>query len=429
MGSAAARMGATRLGQLTKRPFVPREKRAAVDDAAHEEMARMAFDTLSVLRGAALKAAQLIAVELDFVPVCYRRELSRSFHQVPPMNRALARKIVKDALGPPEAVFQSFDPVPFAAASLGQVHRAVGPDGVELAVKVQYPGMADSVRADIDLLKMALAPTRYARIFKGCLQEIAERVREELDYRQEARHTMWFAAGEDAARYVFPRVSPHLSTGTVLTTTLVQGLHLDAWVATSPSREARDRYGQLLYDFFDDCVHNGGMIHADPNPGNFLFRTDGRLGIIDFGCVKRLDPELVSAVDCLERQDLCFDALETLHNRLGVHYRRLRDPVGLDDFLSRWAAWHREPHQVEVFDFGESEAYFARGADLIKELYRHIDYYDGAFAYYGRAWHGLLRLLQRLGARVRMQNSNMRRSRDRRRSHGGARSHSSSQEK
>jgi hypothetical protein len=183
-----------------------------------------------------------------------------------------------------------------------------------------------------------------------------------------------------------------------------EGLHLEAWLAMRPRQEDRDRYGQRLVDFFHHCAFVHGLIHADPHPGNYLFRKDGQLGVIDFGCVKRLPPSFVTdllALKAVTATDL--DLHRALHRRIGLHYRAPSDPAAFSRFFREWIAWLDEPYQSERFDFSQDGGYFRRGARFAKELYRHLDHYDGTFVYYARAEHGLFRLLERLGARVRMR--------------------------
>jgi predicted unusual protein kinase regulating ubiquinone biosynthesis (AarF/ABC1/UbiB family) len=404
VGVVAARASGKKLKQVSKQPFLRKEKRKALKEKTDQEIARIIFDALCVLRGTALKAAQLIAMEIDWIPEAYRRELSKASSQVPPMNRALVRKTIKTELGSPEKVFESFESLPFAAASLGQVHRARTRDNRALAVKVQYPGIGEGVASDIKLLKGLLAPTRYGRIFAQCFDEITAKVTEELDYRIEARNTMEFHQEFRWDSLRIPTVASDYSTGTVLATDLITGLHLDQWLATRPSQSLRDQYGQLLVDFLNHCIYEKQVIHADPNPGNFLFGDDGRLGIVDFGCVKRLTPEFVQTISEITTlgQSFDLDHYEKLHNRLGIYYRPTRNRKAFSQFMSRWLAWLQQPYQSPTFDFSANQDYFSQGRRFFKDLYRYIDHYQGSFAYYGRTVQGLMRLLQKLGARVKM---------------------------
>jgi predicted unusual protein kinase regulating ubiquinone biosynthesis (AarF/ABC1/UbiB family) len=381
------------------------KKKRIADEANDQAVARIVFQALCTLRGTALKAAQLIAMEMQMIPEAYRRELAKASSQVPPMNRALTYQILKRELGPPEKVFQHFDLSPFAAASLGQVHEATTFDGRRLAVKVQYPGMAEGVKADVDMLKRVLAQTRYRRIFHTCFDEITCKVLEELDYKLEAQQTMAFRKCCTIKDIVIPNVATEFTTANVLSLERLDGLHLDAWLATHPSQAKRDHFGQLLVDFFHHGILNGGAIHADPHPGNYLFCADGRLGVIDFGCVKRLEPHLIQIIQRLNTPSVHLDLCEqeTLHRCMGIHYRAHTDEPSFARFFTTWVKWLSEPYQQEVFDFGANHNYFQRGAGFAKTLYGYIDHYDGSFLYYGRAEHGLMRLLERLGARVRMR--------------------------
>ncbi|MDJ0761432.1 MAG: AarF/ABC1/UbiB kinase family protein [Myxococcota bacterium] len=404
VGIAAAKAGLKKAGNISKRPFLPKAKRKFADDRTDEEIARIIFNALCVLRGTALKAAQLIAMEMEFIPEAYRLELQKASSQVPPMNRALVRKVVKSQLGAPEKVFKTFSPIPFAAASLGQVHAATSQEGQQLAVKVQYPDIAAGVTSDIDLLKRVLSPTRYRKVFSDCIEEIQKKISEELDYQKEASHTKAFQRALDANRYVVPSVEDKYSTTSILTMSRIDGLHLHQWLATGPPQSLRNHYGQLLVDLFNECMYRERLIHADPNPGNFLFRPDGRLGVIDFGCVSRLSPEFSRTVfHLVSSKDITTsEVLEKLHNKIGIHYRNSADPKALSRFLKKWFNWLKEPYRGEIYDFSKASDYFRRGTGFAKEFYALIERYEGSFVYFGRTSHGLMRMLEQLGAKVRM---------------------------
>jgi predicted unusual protein kinase regulating ubiquinone biosynthesis (AarF/ABC1/UbiB family) len=404
VGGTAVRVGAKRAVHYGKRPFLSEKKRTIADQEIDAEIAHIIFNALSVLRGTALKAAQLVAMEIEMLPEAYRNELAKASSQVPPMNRALVRRIVKTELGPLGEVFRHFDLLPFAAASLGQVHGAMTLKNESVAVKVQYPGMAEGVSADVALLKRVLSPTMYARVFSNCFKEIQNKVHEELDYRKEAMYTELFLRCISDDRFILPRVYKSLSTRTVLTTSRLSGLHLSEWLATAPSREARDRFGQLIVDFFHLTAFGHGVIHADPNPGNFLFRSDGRLGIVDFGCVVALDQQFVAAMARLlgTTTHIRTAVEEALHNAAGIHYRYDMDREGFDAFFKEWVQWLKEPYSKDGYDFAENADYFERGHRLQPAFQKYIDYYDGSFIYFGRTLHGMMRILQQLGARVKM---------------------------
>ena len=403
VASTTVRAGLKKLRYVAKKPFLSDSEQDRQGRRNDEEIARSIFETLSRLRGAALKAAQMTAMEMEMIPEVYRREMMKTAYQVRPINKALIRTIISRELGaPPEKVFQSFEPEPFAAASLGQVHRAMSPCGEELAVKVQYPGMAESVTSDMAMLKAILRPSRYYRIFEGCFEEIQVRMAEELDYTVEARNTAWFKEHLGLESVVIPKVYPEYSTSRVLTTQYIHGCHLDEWLAAQPPQDAKDRYGQLLVDLFHHTLFDRRMIHADPNIGNYIFMDDGGLGLIDFGCVKKVDQGLSRALNITRETGFEKDPekLKDFYRHFGIHFRHDFDNPALMDFIDRWVDWVLRPEREESFEFHEGSEYFNEGQALLKEFYRYVDFFGGESIYFGRSYYGLRRLLQKIGVTV-----------------------------
>jgi predicted unusual protein kinase regulating ubiquinone biosynthesis (AarF/ABC1/UbiB family) len=253
------------------------------------------------------------------------------------------------------------------------------------------------------MLKRVLRPTKYHRVFSDCLPEVERKVQEELDYRREAQYTTLFRGMMDADAVVLPEVIPSLSTSRVLTTTRISGRHLGEWLAEAPPQSARDHFGQQLVDFMNRSVFTYHTLHADPNPGNYFFMADGRLGVVDFGCVVTLEHAFVDAVSGLLRYDAPLDTQveEMLHNTAGIHYRTDRRE-GFVPFFKAWVRWLKEPFHPGGYDFGANSDYFERGNAFFDEYRRYIDHYDSRFIYYGRTLHGILRILQQLRARVIM---------------------------
>lgn len=406
IGAATAKAGIKKLGYLSKKPFLSDEKGKECKDRNDEDIAAMLFKALSTLKGAPLKLAQMMSMELELLPEAFQKELSKSASQVPPMNRALIRKVVSTELGaPPEHLFAVFESTPFAAASLGQVHRALSHDGRELAVKVQYPGIARGVKTDMEMVKAMVKMTPYSGFFSGVIKEIQDRVYEELDYHREARNTVWFREHLNMDSVIVPEVLREFSSKHVLTTTLVGGLHLNEWLNTNPGQEERNRYGQLLCDLFSANVYQHRVIHADPNIGNFLFREDGRLGLIDFGCVKMLEDNFTDNLKLLtnsiDEEDT--ETIRSIYGAVGMHYKTTSNSKEFRELTSRWLEWITRPLREEWFDFAENPDYFTEGRKFIPKIYGFVDRYDGSLVYYGRAEYGLYRILQKLGARVRMK--------------------------
>ena len=177
-GKTAVKVGGKILKYLAEKPFLSSQKRNAARQRTSRESAEILFKGLSLLKGTALKIAQQLSFEIDVFPEEVRNELEKSYHQVPPLNRALVRKVLTHALGkPPERIFSSFESNAFAAASLGQVHRAQTKDGRHLAIKIQYPGIDRTISGDIGLIKNLLRPSADFRLYRSALEEIEARLR------------------------------------------------------------------------------------------------------------------------------------------------------------------------------------------------------------------------------------------------------------
>jgi predicted unusual protein kinase regulating ubiquinone biosynthesis (AarF/ABC1/UbiB family) len=178
---------------------------------------------------------------------------------------------------------------------LGQVHRAVLQSGRELAVKVQYPGIRTAIRSDFKSLGALLLPARLSKAWdslKGQFEDVRRVIEQETDYRHEARSLRRARAlFRDDDMIVVPRVYDEYSTSRVLTMEYVDGVHIHAYLAENPSQESRDDFGAKIYLASARLFYAGRLLYADPHPGNYLFRADGRLGLIDFGCVRPYDDE------------------------------------------------------------------------------------------------------------------------------------------
>jgi predicted unusual protein kinase regulating ubiquinone biosynthesis (AarF/ABC1/UbiB family) len=219
------------------------------------------------------------------------------------MAPELAAAVVEAELGaPPEEVFAEFDPHAFAAASIGQVHAARLPDGRRVAVKVQYPGVDQAIRADLDNTELlatflqlvgAIMPGSNRLDVRAVAREVAARIGEEIDYRIEAAHQTAFAdAYRDHPFIRIPEVVPQLSTRRVLTMDLVEGMRWSQ--ALQADQQLRDRWGEVIYRFALGSLRMVGMFHADPHPGNYLFHEDGAVTFLDFGCVNQFSVQQVA---------------------------------------------------------------------------------------------------------------------------------------
>ncbi len=407
--TAVLKLGMSELGHKVKRSFMSRESSEETKKKLDEKNAAILFNALTQLRGTALKLAQMIGMELDLLPSSYASELQKSFHQVPPLNRVLIRKIMVKELGKPvDKLFKNYTPKAFAAASLGQVHKAELFDGTKVAVKVQYPGIGAAIDSDLAMVRTLVSRLRDAKIILQSLQEIEARLQEEVDYRIESRNTRWFATQQTLEQIHIPIVYDQHSARHVLTTQYLDGLHLEEWLATHPTQGQRNRAAQLLYDFFVHSTRDLQCLHADPNPGNYLFRADGSIGVLDFGCVRHLSdhfikvfPQLLCAYLDGERQIL-LQAYEDI----GMPFADL-SPDDHEKLLRPFAAWVSEPFLHDSFDFGQNNDYTKRGQELMMQFAKTLDAPDflvDEFVFFNRTTYGLCKIFERMGASVRLRH-------------------------
>ena len=412
-GLAAARIGVAQLGHRARTP-------SAQAQADHEAaLGRILFAALSQLRGSALKVSQLLSMHPDLLPEGVRRELARAQHQAMPLNRALVGRVFRQAFGrEPEALFDHFEPAAFAAASLGQVHRAQLAGHGTVAVKVQYPGIATTINSDMQLMRGALRalahtsmPLPADTVVQSVMNEIEATLLREVDYLQEAEQLQWFAHHAALPGVVLAQPILSHTRAQVLTQQYLPGQHLQAWLATAPTQAQRDQAGQTLWDWFMHCIFVLGRVHADPHPGNFLFLPDGTVGVLDFGCTRSLSEgfrtQVAQAWSALLRPttDPQRDALVLkAYQALGLARADLSREVYTSELapaLADMQAWQIEPFTQPVFDFGHKSHPPITAARHQRVLGQHLLQVPGEMPAFERMWMGLMHLLTQLGARVR----------------------------
>ena len=359
--SRSARLGGLVAGQSarwvgTRAANVVRTPERA-DEATGERAAALArelVEQLGQMRGAAMKVGQVLST-VDFTALPederenFKQTLAALRDDVPPLPFKQVEKLLRSELGEkPSAVFASFEEEAFAAASIGQVHRAVTRDGQPVAVKVQYPGVAEAV--DTDLRNLTLLLPLVKRLapgldVKAVYAELRERIAEELDYELEAQNQRAVARAHRGHPFAHvPEVHTDLSSRRVLVTDLLVG---DRFEAVKQRDEAtRDRFGEIIFRFYFGLVHHLGRVCGDPHPGNYLLLEDGRVGFLDFGLMRVLERGYI------EREAAVAVAVEA-GDAAGVHAALadlgyLPDPSAFvpEDLLGQVAgmgAWYLEP--------------------------------------------------------------------------------------
>ena len=321
-----------------------------------QRTAEQVFKVLGELKGGAMKFGQAMSMLEAALPEelarPYRATLTRLQDAAPPMPAKVAHAVLREAFGPQwQRMFRNFDDVPAAAASIGQVHRATWHDGRDVAVKIQYPGAGDALRADLGQL------TRLGRVFGSLvpgldihplLEEMRERVVEELDYRMEADAQDGFAfVYADDPEFAVPSVVH--GTEHVLVSDWLEGRPLSDVIVAGTQVE-RDRAGLLYVRFLFSGPARAGLLHADPHPGNYRITPDGRLGVLDYGAVARLPEGLPRSIGELMRRALAGqvdEMLDGLRDEGFVKPHIQIDPEALYDYLAPFL----EPAAVERFHF------------------------------------------------------------------------------
>jgi predicted unusual protein kinase regulating ubiquinone biosynthesis (AarF/ABC1/UbiB family) len=258
----------------------------------NENNAKDIYNGLKELKGSALKVAQMLSMEKNLLPQAYVEQFGLAQFSVPPLSSALVKKTIRKYLGAdPEVVFDTFVTQSENAASIGQVHRA-SKEGKKLAVKIQYPGVANSISSDLALIKpialkmFNLKGKDTAKYFK----EVEDKLLEETDYLQELVNSEYVSnAAKKIPNLKFPKYYKKWTTSKTLTMDWMEGVHLSEYVAQEDEgHDVRNRLGQTLWDFYMFQIHGLKKVQADPHPGNFMVDQERNLIAIDFGCMKSI---------------------------------------------------------------------------------------------------------------------------------------------
>jgi len=332
----------------------------------HRRTAERYAELLGHSKGALMKAGQMLsfvsanpAVPAEFQPI-YQAALMRLRDGAPPMAPEVARTVLERELRKPtETVFAEFDWSPLAAASIGQVHGARLHDGRAVAVKIQYPGVAQAIRADLKNgellftflgLIFGLSSKKASFDLRGAARELGLRITEELDYRLEAANQVEFADIYHGHPFVrIPAIIGELCTERVLTQELVLGKPWSQAVAAE--QELRNRWAEAIYRFTYGTILRYSLFNADPHPGNYLFHDDGSVSFLDFGCVKRLGREQVDAMIAIGRACMRDDVLGTWRACVEGGFCRSTDPVSPEEVYAFWREswelfWAEQPFTV-----------------------------------------------------------------------------------
>lgn len=413
VGSTAMNLGVGKMKSKVKRPFLSEQSKVIECDNQEDQEADILFKAITQLRGTAVKIAQMLGMETELLPQRVRDELSKSYHQIPPLNRVLVQKVIFNEFGKyPDQVFESFDADAIAAASLGQVHRAEIDSGHVVAVKIQYPGVHVSIESDMKLLKrlssngIRLLPKHHRpnkEIVDTSIDEIGLRLQEETNYLLEAQNTRWFKQHLLLDGIEVPQVYDKYCSERVITTQMLGGKHLEDWLAGNPSQELRNKAAQLIYDLFFYSTMQLNCVHADPNPGNYLFKENGDLALIDFGCVKKLSTQFTSNLPQLLHAYYMndFQKIVDAYANVGMTIAK-GSQADAEKVLRPFGEWLSAPFKESSFDFRKHSGYTNKGLDLIRGVAEapSMETVEEDFIFFDRTIYGLFKIFERLEATV-----------------------------
>jgi predicted unusual protein kinase regulating ubiquinone biosynthesis (AarF/ABC1/UbiB family) len=409
---ATAKVGGNYIKHYSKKLIDP----SLTKEQLHTDNAEDVYEALSNLKGSALKMAQMMSMDKSLLPKAYSDKFAMSQYSAPPLSGPLVVKTFKGSLGvSPFDIFDEFCMDAANAASIGQVHKAKK-DGKVLAVKIQYPGVASSISSDLKMarpLAVQLLNLNEADIERYFV-EVETKLQEEADYSLELKRSMEVTELCKAIpNTFFPKYYPEYSSDRIITMDWLEGQHLKEFLASNPSQQNRDQIGQALWDFYHFQMHELKAVHADPHPGNFLFTQDGRLGVLDFGCIKVIPEDFYQSYFALINPNLLdkpqqmmsiFKELEFILEEDSEYFQQFFFELffKMIEILGR-------PFTKSTFDFGNDE--------YVKEVYGYFEYVAGIKElknanaargsqhglYVNRTFFGLYTLLNDLKAKVNIK--------------------------
>jgi len=379
----------------------------------HEDNANEIYNSLSELKGSALKVAQMLSMDKNLLPTAYQQKFAMAQYSAPPLSYPLVVKTFQSHFGRgPEQIFESFSHKAINAASMGQVHQAkVG--GKKLAVKIQYPGVADSVKSDLAMVKpialsmFKLNPAEYDEF----IVEVEQRMMEETDYNLELKRSVDLSRqSRHIPNLVFPQYYPEYSSPRILTMDWIDGKPLGEAISSPLPEGVGIKLGEAMWGLYHFQMHELREVHADPHPGNFIITPDYKLGIIDFGCVKVIPAQFYKIYFPLLDPDFLENAkkMKKAFHELRFIYPEdsAKEVEFFTEVFTQLVELLGRPFRSTYFDFADKayfESLYSFGEDLanMKEL-RQSKKARGVrdALYINRTYFGLYNILHDLKANI-----------------------------
>jgi predicted unusual protein kinase regulating ubiquinone biosynthesis (AarF/ABC1/UbiB family) len=407
--STGAKVGGNYMKHYAKKMVNPSMDK----EELHANNATDIYKSLSELKGSALKVAQMMSMDKNLLPRAYQDKFTMAQYSAPPLSYPLVVKTFQKYFSKtPEQMFDTFTRTAVNAASIGQVHKATQ-NGKPLAVKIQYPGVADSVSSDLKLVRpFALRLLNMnERELDHYMSEVEEKLLEETDYILEVKRSREIS--EECGHIPnlkFPKYYDEFSSERIITMDWIEGKHIKEWMDTNPTQKAKNQIGQALWDFYHHQVHNLKQVHADPHPGNFIVQEGDQLGIIDFGCVKVIPEDFYRGYFALIKKELLINEDELNQIFYDLEFISDKDSevekAYFKGLFTEMISLLGKPFHVDRFDFADNQFFdqiFRLGDRIANDkMFRKSRQARGSRhgLYVNRTYFGIYNLLNQLEAEV-----------------------------
>ena len=408
---AGAKVGVNYIKYYGNKITKDKNEEAALKEL-NEDNASDIYDSLKELKGSALKVAQMLSMEKNILPQAYVEKFSLSQFSVPPLSGALVKKTFRKYFGKnPEDIFDQFTPESVNAASIGQVHKAKK-DNKNFAVKIQYPGVRESISSDLKMVK-PIAMKMFNIKKEGSesyFQEVENKLFEETDYHLELKRSQEISEKcSHLPNLLFPKYYPEFSCERIITMDWMTGKHFSEFTKQNNSQESLNKIGQTLWDFYMFQMHILKQVHADPHPGNFLVSDDKKLLVIDFGCIKEIPNDFYQPYFELAKNENLNNPEIFREKLYQLEILRSDDSTQEQEFFTKLfyelLELFTRPFNADNFDFSD-ENFFQEIADL-GQRYAKLSDMKGMntnrgskhFIYLNRTFFGLYNMMHDLKAK------------------------------
>jgi predicted unusual protein kinase regulating ubiquinone biosynthesis (AarF/ABC1/UbiB family) len=402
IAKSAIKIGAKKALQYSKKPFMSSENYLKENNKLDNDIANILFENISLLKGTAVKIAQALTLH-NMLPSSMQKELSKSYNNIKPIDKALVIKVLKNEFKKDYLeVFQELSLVPFASASLGQVHLASSFKNKKLAVKIQYPSIDKTIQNDIKLMKKF---TKFKKNIVSIIEEVEEKLYDEIDYEKELQNNIWAYESFNTKDIIVPKVYKKYSTKHVLTSSYIQGKDLNSWLLTKPSSKNKNAIANSIFEVFTQSIFKHKKIQADPNPANYIITPENKLALIDFGCIKEFNNEFIK-----NYTELFSIYKSSNKNKILKTYKQMgliKNIEDIDDDLFQnkvlaFNKWAIEPFLTNEYKI--TKKYLEKGVKLADIFLNKPFLIVKDFVFLDRTFHGLFSLFEQMDVVIDMKS-------------------------